>query len=135
MPTWFLLHYKERPVLDDIVTRLRHIHMELTADDYDDVITAAADEIERLRADLERKCVQCVDETTHQAKEIIALRAEVARKADYAERMDALAEERLINSNRLRAAGDGLAVAYRTLGGLDAAYDTAIQKWEEARRG
>ena len=99
------------------------------------VICAAASEIERLRADLERKCVQCVDETTHQAKEIIALRAEVARKADYAERMDALAEERLINSNRLRAAGDGLAVAYRTLGGLDAAYDTAIREWEEARRG
>ena len=35
---------------DDIVTRLRHIHMELTVDDYDDVITEAADEIERLRA-------------------------------------------------------------------------------------
>ena len=69
------------------------------------------------------------------ADEITRLRAEVARKADYAERMDALAEERLINSNRLRAAGDGLAVAYRTLGGLDAAYDTAIREWEEARRG
>ena len=37
---------------DDIVTRLRHIHMELTVDDYDDVITDAADEIVRLRADL-----------------------------------------------------------------------------------
>ena len=36
----------------------------------------AAAEIERLRAEVERKCVQCVDETTHQAKEIIALRAE-----------------------------------------------------------
>lgn len=35
---------------DDIVTRLRHIHMELTVDDYDDVITEAADEIERLRS-------------------------------------------------------------------------------------
>ena len=99
------------------------------------VICAAASEIERLRADLERKCVQCVDETTHQAKEIIALRAEVARKADYAERMDALAEERLINSNRLRAAGDGLAVAFRTLGGLDVAHDAALRAWEKARRG
>ena len=39
---------------DDIVTRLRHIHMELTVDDYDDVITEAADEIERLRAEVER---------------------------------------------------------------------------------
>jgi hypothetical protein len=37
-------------VADDIVTRLRHIHMELTVDDYDDVISEAADEIERLRA-------------------------------------------------------------------------------------
>ena len=66
----------------DIVTRLRHIHMELTVDDYDDVITAAADEIERLHD-----------------------------------------------------AGDALAVAFRTLGGLDVAHDAALRAWEEARRG
>lgn len=35
--------------------------------------------------------------------EIERLRAEVERKSDYAERMDALAEERLIECNRLRA--------------------------------
>jgi len=31
---------------------------------------------------------------------------------------------------RLRAAGDALAVAYRTLGGLDVAYDAALVEWE-----
>jgi hypothetical protein len=41
--------------------------------------------------------------------EITRLRAEVARKADYAERMDALAEERLIECNRLRAVLDAIA--------------------------
>ena len=34
----------------DIVTRLRHIHMELTVDDYDDVITAAADLLDAIDA-------------------------------------------------------------------------------------
>ena len=41
------------------------------------------------------------------------LRAEVRRKADYAERMDALAEERLIGWNRERALADQLAQALR----------------------
>ena len=36
---------------------------------------------------------------------------------------------------RLRAAGDALAVAFRTLGGLDVAHDAALRAWEEARRG
>jgi hypothetical protein len=35
---------------------------------------------------------------------------------------------------RLRTAGDALAVAYRTLGGLDVAHDSALRAWEEARR-
>ena len=35
---------------------------------------------------------------------------------------------------RLRAAGDALAVAYRKLGGLDAAFDAALAAWQEARR-
>ena len=34
----------------DIVTRLRRIHMELTVDDYDDVITAAADLLDAIDA-------------------------------------------------------------------------------------
>lgn len=36
---------------------------------------------------------------------------------------------------RLRAAGDALAVAYRTLGGLEVAHDHALRAWGEARRG
>jgi hypothetical protein len=36
---------------------------------------------------------------------------------------------------RLRAAGDALAVAFRILGGLDVAHDAALRAWEEARRG
>lgn len=36
---------------------------------------------------------------------------------------------------QLRQLGDTLAVAYRTLGGLDAAYDSALRSWEEARNG
>lgn len=35
----------------------------------------------------------------------------------------------------LRQLGDALAKAYRTLGGLDVAHDTALQMWEAARRG
>jgi uncharacterized small protein (DUF1192 family) len=66
--------------------------------------------------------------------EIERLRAEVERKHDYACRMDALAEERLMEITRLRAAGDALAVAYRTLGGLDVAHDAALLAWGEARR-
>lgn len=46
---------------DDIVTRLRHIHMELTVDDYDDVITEAADEIVRLTARCESLERQLID--------------------------------------------------------------------------
>ena len=37
---------------DEIVVRLRHIFMEPTDDDLQDVTEQAADEIERLRADL-----------------------------------------------------------------------------------
>ena len=64
------------------------------------------------------------------ADEVERLRAEVERKHDYACRMDALAEERLMEITRLRAAGDALAVAYRTLGGLDVAHDAALVNWE-----
>jgi hypothetical protein len=39
-------------VSDEIVVRLRHIFMEPTDDDLQDVTEQAADEIERLRADL-----------------------------------------------------------------------------------
>lgn len=46
-----------------------------------------------------------------QKAEIERLRAEVERKADHAERMDALAEERLIGWNAERALADQLAVA------------------------
>lgn len=35
---------------------------------------------------------------------------------------------------RLRAAGDALAVAYRKLGGLDVAFDAALTAWEALRR-
>lgn len=36
---------------------------------------------------------------------------------------------------RLRAAGDALAAAYRTLGGLEVAHNTPLRAWQEARRG
>jgi hypothetical protein len=87
-------------------------------------------EIERLQgvADLG------IELTQKLANEIKRLRAEVERKHDYACRMDALAEVRLMEITRLRAAGDALAVAYRTLGGLDVAHDAALLAWEEARR-
>ena len=99
--------------------------------------------------------------------EIERLRAEVAGKADYAERMDALAEERLIAYNAERALADQLAEGLRAAReamcdyagqgtGTDpetpewqdycistweavpddlAAVDTALDAWEEARRG
>lgn len=35
---------------DDIVTRLRHMHMEMPFDDYEDLISEAVAEIERLRS-------------------------------------------------------------------------------------
>jgi len=63
---------------DDIVTRLRVKDDVYTEFWQQKLMDEAADEIERLRA-------------------------EVARKADYAERMDALAEERLMAFNAERA--------------------------------
>ncbi len=44
-------------------------------------------------------------------------------------------EEAAAEIKRLRAAGDAIAVAYRTLGGLDAAHDAPLREWEETRRG
>jgi hypothetical protein len=78
--------------------------------------------------------ITTIGELQTAADEIERLRAEVERKHDYACRMDALAEARLMEITRLRAAGDALAVAYRTLGGLDVAHDAALLAWEEARR-
>jgi len=55
----------------------------------------------------------CALDPTWAAVEIERLRAEVARKADYAERMDALAEERLIAYNAERRMADQLAEALK----------------------
>lgn len=67
--------------------------------------------------------------------EIVRLRAEVERKADYAERMDALAEERLIGWNAERALADALARRNREIGGLEEAHHPTQHAWQEARRG
>jgi len=92
----------------------------------------SSDIVERLRS---YQCPQltCLDVRVCAADEIERLRAEVERKHDYACRMDALAEARLMEITRLRAAGDALAVAYRTLGGLDVAHDAALVAWEARR--
>lgn len=81
---------------DDIVTRLHTPHV-------DPCIC-----VDVVRAEC-RSCCDRIDART----EIVRLRAKVERKADYAERMDALAEERLIGWNRERALADQLAQALR----------------------
>lgn len=59
---------------------------------------------------LEGGNVKMADECRRAADEIVRLRAEVERKADYAERMDALAEERLIALNAAVAEVERLTV-------------------------
>jgi uncharacterized small protein (DUF1192 family) len=101
----------------------------------------AADEIERLRAvrDTERAQVKdaaaaafnlsdlFLERDNMLLNEIERLRAEVERKHDYACRMDALAEERLIEITRLRAAGDALAEVADE-------WPELVEAWQEARR-
>lgn len=48
-------------------------------------------------------------------------------------RSDLLAAQQKIE--RLRSAGDELAVAYRRLGGLEAAHDTQLRTWEGISSG
>ncbi len=102
-------------------------------------------EIERLRADndeLRGDLLMKVHRIGELADEIERLRAEVISmraERDHTQTQCSHLSDRIIANTaklaRLRTAGDALAAAYRTLGGLDVAHDSALRVWEEARRG
>lgn len=64
---------------------------------------------------------------------VIDLRKAIA-STDYSDGLCDIFGDAADEVERLRAAGDALAVAYRTLGGLDVAHDAPLCAWE-ARRG
>ena len=103
----------------DIVDRLRLLWTE----PIDDValyetINATAAEIVRLRTERD------------------ASRAEVERQRATILLLGLADIERLTAEvERLRAAGDALAVRYRKTFGLDGMFDAELRQWEAARRG
>ncbi len=133
---------------DDIVERLRNwddgrvsTHYEGCWDSHPVcAILLAADAIEARDAEIERlrrwkaEATIVLNQWNEIAGDVNRLHA-----ADYLGRSlpdivaTNLAAERA-EVERLRAAGDALAVAYRKLGGLDVMFDAAIAGWEEARR-
>jgi hypothetical protein len=135
-------------VSDDIVERLRNwddgrvsTHYEGCWDSHPVcAILLAADAIEARDAEIERlrrwkaEATIVLNQWNEIAGDVNRLHA-----ADYLGRSlpdivaTNLAAERA-EVERLRAAGDALAVAYRKLGGLDVMFDAAIAGWEEARR-
>lgn len=103
---------------DDIVERLRLLGewLEGQQNPWDEPYVAA-DEIVRLRAELDR---MARDEVRTVRLNHITTLGELQAAADEIE--------------RLRAAGDALATAFRVLGGLDHAYDKALRRWERVRQ-
>jgi len=108
MPTWFLLHYKERPVANDI-------NVPTLIAQSSDIVTQLSTILDSEMSPTERAVICAA------ASEIERLESQVQMLAGL--------------SRRLLIAGDRLAVAFRTLGGLDVAHDAALRAWEEARRG
>jgi hypothetical protein len=116
-------------VSGDIVERLRDCGVFTTTDENGDVQAG-------MRLVSPKDCNEAADE-------IERLRAEVLRKHDYGCRMDALAEERLMEITRLWLAGAALAeVALYARSWITPVaamnfrdrLDAALAAWQEARR-
>lgn len=69
------------------------------------------------------------------AKEIEQHVRTVSEQMEAISKMVHLLADRDAEIERLRAAGDALAMDMRHLGGLDSAYDAPLLAWEKARRG
>lgn len=83
-----------------------------------------------------REVIEALDEIDQLRARVHELQESIARKHDYACRMDALAEERLASWNAEKFLADRLASAmHRMYEGYNGDAPAIYTEWEAARRG
>jgi uncharacterized coiled-coil DUF342 family protein len=117
---------------DDIVERLREYASVVQRDYYDDgdLPKQAAEVIMDLRAERDASRL-IINDLTAEVDRLREQNHELSTR--YVELLDTLDATRF-ERDRLRAAGDALAVRHRKTFGLDGAFDTELRQWEAARR-